>query len=169
MANDLDITQVYLLLHSGPPYSPEEIAEALDGELASVHRCLDLLGETGMLRPSSTPGRLTVIRPEVGITVLLSRVEANAARAARHAPTTTLSMTEREREVLRLLAQGYTDESVARSLGVSLRTARRIAADLMVRLGARSRFQAGLMVSRVLADQTRARQARPWPPQATAV
>lgn len=51
-----------------------------------------------------------------------------------------------EREVLKLLAQGLTDEAVALRLGVSLRTTRRITAKLMERLGAKSRFQAGLRV-----------------------
>jgi DNA-binding CsgD family transcriptional regulator/sugar-specific transcriptional regulator TrmB len=53
--------------------------------------------------------------------------------------------TSQERELLRLLAQGLTDELVARRLGVSVRTMRRVAADLMDRLGARSRFQAGAL------------------------
>ncbi|MFD8734021.1 LuxR C-terminal-related transcriptional regulator [Streptomyces sp. NPDC059618] len=52
-------------------------------------------------------------------------------------------LTGQERDLLRLLAQGDTDTIVARKLGVSPRTARRITADLMERLGARSRFQAG--------------------------
>lgn len=51
-----------------------------------------------------------------------------------------------EREVLKLLAQGLTDEAVALRLGVSLRTTRRISAKLMERLGAKSRFHAGLRV-----------------------
>ncbi|WP_344620211.1 helix-turn-helix transcriptional regulator [Dactylosporangium salmoneum] len=50
-----------------------------------------------------------------------------------------------ERELLGLLGQGHTDESAAKRLGVSERTARRIMADLMERLGARSRFEAGLL------------------------
>ena len=45
--------------------------------------------------------------------------------------------------MLRLLAGGLTDEMIARRLGVSVRTARRAASDLLSRLGARSRFQAG--------------------------
>ncbi|WP_354644180.1 helix-turn-helix transcriptional regulator [Kitasatospora camelliae] len=49
-----------------------------------------------------------------------------------------------EAAVLRLLAQGLTDEAIAKRLGVSPRTARRIAADLMERLEARSRFEAGV-------------------------
>ncbi|MEV0219274.1 DUF6879 family protein [Streptomyces sp. NPDC050704] len=54
-----------------------------------------------------------------------------------------------EQAVLRLLGEGLTDEVVARKLGVSVRTGRRITADLMARLGARSRFQAGLRAAQL--------------------
>ncbi|MFJ1757438.1 LuxR C-terminal-related transcriptional regulator [Kitasatospora sp. NPDC088134] len=53
-------------------------------------------------------------------------------------------LTGQERELLRLLADGLTDERAAQRLGVSLRTVRRMMADLMVRMDARSRFQAGI-------------------------
>jgi DNA-binding CsgD family transcriptional regulator/sugar-specific transcriptional regulator TrmB len=53
-------------------------------------------------------------------------------------------LTEQQRTVLRMLADGYTDEATARRLGVSIRTVRRITAELMTLLGARSRFQAGV-------------------------
>jgi DNA-binding CsgD family transcriptional regulator len=49
-----------------------------------------------------------------------------------------------ESELLRMLAAGETDERAARKLGISVRTVGRIASDLMGRLGARSRFQAGV-------------------------
>ncbi|MFD7729657.1 LuxR C-terminal-related transcriptional regulator [Kitasatospora phosalacinea] len=49
-----------------------------------------------------------------------------------------------ELAVLKLLARGHTDETIARRLGVSPRTARRLAATLMDRLDARSRFEAGV-------------------------
>ncbi|MCX3060308.1 LuxR C-terminal-related transcriptional regulator [Streptomyces beihaiensis] len=52
-------------------------------------------------------------------------------------------LSRQDRQVLRLLATGLTDEAIARHLGVSVRTARRVVADLHTRLGARSRFQAG--------------------------
>ncbi|MFJ8250830.1 LuxR family transcriptional regulator [Streptomyces sp. NPDC094466] len=58
---------------------------------------------------------------------------------------------ERERRddaLLDLLCGGHTDESISRRLGVSLRTERRLVADLMVRLGARSRFEAGVQAVR---------------------
>ncbi|OLR95284.1 helix-turn-helix transcriptional regulator [Actinokineospora bangkokensis] len=50
----------------------------------------------------------------------------------------------RERELLSLLSAGSTDESAAARLGISVRTVRRMVADIMNRLGARSRFQAGV-------------------------
>jgi DNA-binding CsgD family transcriptional regulator/sugar-specific transcriptional regulator TrmB len=49
-----------------------------------------------------------------------------------------------ERELLTLLARGMTDEAAAKRLGIGLRTVRRQMAALMERLGAASRFEAGL-------------------------
>jgi DNA-binding CsgD family transcriptional regulator/sugar-specific transcriptional regulator TrmB len=69
----------------------------------------------------------------------------DASRRHRVAKTSDDKPSSQERELLRLLAQGLTDELVARRLGVSVRTMRRVAADLMDRLGARSRFQAGAL------------------------
>ncbi|GIF13024.1 helix-turn-helix domain-containing protein [Actinoplanes teichomyceticus] len=53
-------------------------------------------------------------------------------------------LSTRERALLKLLAEGLTDEAAAARLGFSPRTARRMMADLMERLDARSRFEAGL-------------------------
>ncbi|MGW8764658.1 LuxR C-terminal-related transcriptional regulator [Streptomyces sp. NPDC055815] len=53
-------------------------------------------------------------------------------------------LTDTEATTLRLLASGLTDEAIAKRLGVSHRTARRTATLLMERLGARSRFEAGV-------------------------
>ncbi|MFC4061033.1 DNA-binding response regulator [Planomonospora corallina] len=48
--------------------------------------------------------------------------------------------------VLRALGSGHTDEAAARRLGLSLRTYRRRVAELMAKLDAGSRFQAGVRV-----------------------
>ncbi|KOU24000.1 erythropoiesis-stimulating protein [Streptomyces sp. WM6372] len=53
-------------------------------------------------------------------------------------------ITAGERELLKLLASGLTDEAAGKRLGVSLRTVRRQMAGLMERLHATSRFEAGL-------------------------
>lgn len=42
-----------------------------------------------------------------------------------------------------MLEDGLTDEGIARKLGVSIRTVRRLMADLLKRLNAQGRFQAG--------------------------
>jgi predicted transcriptional regulator/DNA-binding CsgD family transcriptional regulator len=52
------------------------------------------------------------------------------------------------RALLQILAAGGTDEMVARKLTVSVRTAKRLASELMEQLGARSRFEAGVKASR---------------------
>jgi DNA-binding CsgD family transcriptional regulator len=49
-----------------------------------------------------------------------------------------------ERDLLDLLSTGLTDAAAARQLGVSLRTVRRMMAEIMTRLRARSRFEAGM-------------------------
>ncbi|WP_030018077.1 helix-turn-helix domain-containing protein [Streptomyces monomycini] len=66
-------------------------------------------------------------------------------------------LTSAEAEVLKLLAKGHTDELIAKRVGVSSRTVRRIAADVMEKLDARSRFQAGAqaaLVGWISADDT---------------
>ncbi len=57
----------------------------------------------------------------------------------------SLGLTAQEAATIGLLAEGRTDEAIAKRLGVSQRTARRIATGLMERLGARSRFEAGVL------------------------
>jgi DNA-binding CsgD family transcriptional regulator len=50
--------------------------------------------------------------------------------------------------LVRQLAAGAKDEQIARTLGLSLRTVRRRVADLMIELGADTRFQAGVEAAR---------------------
>lgn len=53
----------------------------------------------------------------------------------------------RSRQIVALLAKGYKDEAIARRLGVSTRTVRRMVADAVALLGAESRFQAGVLAA----------------------
>jgi len=48
-----------------------------------------------------------------------------------------------QHQILRLLVDGAKDETIARHLGMSVRTCRRHIADIMAKLGSVSRFQAG--------------------------
>ncbi|WP_175411370.1 LuxR C-terminal-related transcriptional regulator [Streptomyces sp. TRM64462] len=58
-------------------------------------------------------------------------------------------LTSHQAEVLRLMAQGLTDEAIAHHLGVSARTVRRTMSALLTTLNARSRFQAGVQAVRL--------------------
>lgn len=80
----------------------------------------------------------------VALAALFEQVWDGARRIAGSSPAASRAPSEIERELLRLLAGGLTDEAVARKLGVSLRTVRRMMADLMGRLDSASRFQAGM-------------------------
>jgi DNA-binding CsgD family transcriptional regulator len=61
-----------------------------------------------------------------------------------------------DQRLLLLLAAGLKDEAIARQLGVSLRTVHRRTSELLDRLGARTRFQAGMQAVRrgLLFDET---------------
>lgn len=54
-----------------------------------------------------------------------------------------------KRAVIRLLAKGYKDETVARRLGMSVRTCRRHISEIMDELDTTSRFQAGVEITRL--------------------
>jgi DNA-binding CsgD family transcriptional regulator/sugar-specific transcriptional regulator TrmB len=63
-----------------------------------------------------------------------------------HGTHTDIPLTGQELAVVRLLARGDTDRAISRRLGVSVRTAGRLVSDIMARVDAKSRFQAGLRI-----------------------
>ncbi|MEV0370863.1 LuxR C-terminal-related transcriptional regulator [Streptomyces sp. NPDC050636] len=79
------------------------------------------------------------------LTALFESIWASATVLGSASTSDSHGLTAQEREVLEFLYAGLTDEAVAKRLGVSARTARRIANSLMERLGSRSRFQAGAL------------------------
>ena len=100
-------------------------------------------GEVAMLARDRSAGDVAVVRlPGVVDTVvaLFERLWPSAL------PLTCGDdhLGARERELLALLSAGCTDETAAAHMGVSVRTVRRMMSAIMLRLGARSRFQAGL-------------------------
>ncbi|MFJ6784260.1 LuxR C-terminal-related transcriptional regulator [Streptomyces yangpuensis] len=102
------------------------------------------------LLPARSGGALLVREPDL-LAYLLDAFERdweNAApfatgRQAAHDVATTL-----KQSILVLLAKGLKDESIARRLGISLRTCRRHVSELLEGLGAHSRFQAGVIAER---------------------
>jgi DNA-binding NarL/FixJ family response regulator len=67
-----------------------------------------------------------------------------AARQTTSAPSTDDGLTEREREVLSLLAQGASNAHIARSLGLSLKTVQNYVSRILDKLQVADRTQAAL-------------------------
>ena len=89
------------------------------------------------------------VRQRAIVTVLTMWFEALWSRAA---PVSRLDVGEARPDLrqflLEQLVAGYTDEVIARRLGISLRTVRRRVAQLMADLGVETRFQAGVEAAR---------------------
>jgi len=74
------------------------------------------------------------VHPELGARMIAA--EAAAARQAEEDP-----LSEREREVLRLLALGFTNQEIAKQLFISVRTAETHRAHVMQKLRLQSRAE----------------------------
>jgi DNA-binding CsgD family transcriptional regulator len=100
---------------------------------------------TTRVRPAS---QVLLVREPALVAPLIDLFEATWAAAEpltgeRRSSPNDGALTPQELALLRILAAGSTDDAAAKKLGVSVRTVRRIMADLMERLGATSRFEAG--------------------------
>ncbi|HEY0694386.1 MAG TPA: helix-turn-helix transcriptional regulator [Kribbella sp.] len=104
-------------------------------------------GSVAVLPADSRNGSVAVLRLHSVVTTateLFERIWPDAVPLADNDIPVDTDLSLREREMLRLLALGATDEVAAAQLGISVRTVRRMVAQIMHRLGARSRFQAGV-------------------------
>src|SRR5690606_12413217 len=91
----------------------------------------------------------SLLSPEVTRAVIERAVAGSGAApdAARPAPTASVSaaassLTERELEVLRLLAQGLSNEEIAEALFVGRATIKTHVSNVLLKLGLRDRVQA---------------------------
>jgi hypothetical protein len=100
-------------------------------------------GLVGLVLNENSAGR--VVRDDAEIASLLALANSLWTMGAEVSSSPTGRPTRSRHElVLRMLAQGLTDDAIARRLGVSVRTVRGDVASAMIELDARSRFQAGV-------------------------
>ncbi|MDX2852632.1 LuxR C-terminal-related transcriptional regulator [Actinacidiphila glaucinigra] len=94
----------------------------------------------------SSSGALLLREPSLvtAVVELFERIWESAKPLGTSTARDEEGLTPQERELLRMLAMGLTDEVAGRHLGLSLRSVRRLMAGLMTRLDARSRFEAGV-------------------------
>lgn len=143
----------------GPTQAYVAAATALGGEYRTAHELfgrLIIFDDTVAFLPADTTtwGAVVVREPHL-IAYLRGIFEQAWTHATVFVDPTTLGSEGLERAardidatLLRLLAAGLKDETIARRLGLSLRTIRRRVADLLERLGAENRFQAAVIATR---------------------
>lgn len=155
---------VRILFHDSIRDDPEAIARAREISLGGSQARTTLAGvpamvisdrETAVIFPDpADPTAGTTWTREAAIISALAALFDQAWHAAmplaadRSRMSSGRGLADAERDLLRLLAAGATDEVAARRLGMSLRTTRRYMATLMSQLDAVSRFQAGAEAAR---------------------
>ena len=135
---------------TAPVLGPQLVALAAAGAdartVAEVPADALVIDGAVVVVPAEGPAGVAVVRlPGVvaGLVALFERVWAEGVPLLGSAQAGGDELEARDRELLGLLTAGCTDETAAARLGVSVRTVRRMVSDMMRRLGARSRFQAG--------------------------
>lgn len=121
-------------------WAPPRIADHVPLRATLVDGATAILADTnrtGLVRATTTLNTLTHMADRLWG----AATPAPTTRGSRGKPASTDT---RNQLVLRLLADGLTDDAIARRIGVSVRTIRNDVAGTMTRLQARSRFQAGV-------------------------
>jgi DNA-binding NarL/FixJ family response regulator len=119
------------------------------GEIERVHAALGA-GAAGYLLKDAGPGEIAAAlhaaaRGEVFLDAAVARRLAQEIRAPRSG---LRALTVREREILRLVAEGRSNKEIAAELVISERTARTHVSNLLGKLGLASRTQAALLAIR---------------------
>ena len=119
------------------------------GEIERVHAALGE-GAAGYLLKDAGPGEIAAAlhaaaRGEVFLDAAVARRLAQEIRAPRSG---LRALTAREREILRLVAEGRSNKEIAAELVISERTARTHVSNLLGKLGLASRTQAALLAIR---------------------
>lgn len=118
-----------LSMHDDPSYVREAFAAGASGYLLKEAADADLVAA---VREVAAGGRY--VHPTLGARLFAAEAEAEAAASAD-------PLSEREREVLRLLALGHTNQEIAKMLFISVRTAETHRAHIMQKLRLNTRAE----------------------------
>ena len=110
-------------------------------------------GATGYLIKDAAPEELAVAiraaqRGEVHLDAAIARRLMDSLSARSTVPDPFAELSEREVEILRLIAEGHANKEIARRLVISERTARTHVSNILRKLGLSSRTQAALLAVR---------------------
>jgi two-component system response regulator NreC len=124
-----EVKVLVLSMQDDPRYVREAFAVGASGYVLKEAADNEVVNA---IREVAAGGRY--VHPELGARLIAA--EAEAARQAQEDP-----LSDREREVLRLLALGYTNQEIAKQLFISVRTAETHRAHVMQKLRLASRAE----------------------------
>ena len=124
-----DVKVLFLSIEDDPRHVREAFAAGASGYVLKEAADTEVVDA---VREVARGGRY--VNPELGARLVAA--EAEAQRRAEEDP-----LSDREREVLRLLALGHTNQEIARQLYISVRTAETHRAHIMQKLGLTSRAE----------------------------
>jgi two-component system, NarL family, response regulator NreC len=135
-----DAKVLMLSMQDDPRYVREAFAAGANGYVMKEAADSELVTA---VREVASGGRYV----DPGLGARMAAAEAEAARASEEDP-----LSDREREVLRLLALGHTNQEIAKSLFISVRTAETHRAHIMqkLRLGTRAELVRYAIAQRLL-------------------
>ncbi|MFI7132958.1 response regulator [Nonomuraea sp. NPDC050153] len=106
-------------------------------------------GASGFLyKDVDPPALVQAVRAVHGGQVLLAPEAAEAMLSAPDEPPSPVPLTDREREVLALIAAGRSNREIARSLAVAEKTVKTHVSNVLMKLGVQDRTQAALYAVR---------------------
>ena len=134
-------------------YARYRLAEAVlaaGGDRAAIAIPLRLAGDA-LRRLEARPLLAQVERLARLARIDLDGRDAGSGRIVKPAddPLATLDLTPREREVLRLVAEGWSNARIAEALGISTKTASVHVSNILAKLGAENRVEAAALVHRL--------------------
>lgn len=121
-----------LTMHDVPAYLRSALAAGASGYIVKSAADSELLSAIRAVHRGHT-----VLDADLAVMVVQGRLGRKAAGSRGGGPVSPLS--PREREVLDLVAQGYTNQQIAERLGLSVRTVETYRSRLVEKLGLRSR------------------------------
>jgi two-component system response regulator NreC len=130
-----DLAVLILTMHASEPYLFQVIQAGGAGYVLKQNADEHLLGAIRDARQGKP-----FLYPTMEARLLTDFVH-RARRAGERAHTAYLALTEREREVLALVAQGYTNQEIADKLFVSVKTVETHRAHIMSKLGLQTRAE----------------------------
>jgi two-component system response regulator NreC len=112
---------------------------------AYVHELMNAGASAYVLKQSTSTELLRAIRAAAAgnryvDTSIAARMAGNDAAASRRHPATPPSVSDRENQVLRMMARGHSNKEIAATMGISVKTVEVHKANAMRKLGLRGRI-----------------------------